>query len=181
MDTPGRVSPISLLGNDVLQELVETAKQAPVGGCFVEVGVYKGGSAFHLAKVAEDQFRKIFLYDTFKGIPYACADDTHKIGDFGDTDSSTVQAEIPYATVVTGVFPGSAVPMPPVSFAHIDCDQYQSVRDAILYLEPRMAFGGIMWFDDYGCLPGATRAVDEIFGDRIIITKTHKALVYIFN
>jgi asparagine synthase (glutamine-hydrolysing) len=51
--------------------------------------------------------------------------------------------------------------MPPIAFAHIDCDQYQSVKDTLLYLMPLMAPGGVMWFDDYGEIEEAKRAVDE--------------------
>ena len=54
----------------ILLELAATAKTTPAG-CFVEVGVWKGGSASYLTEVAEQQNREIFLYDTFTGIPFA--------------------------------------------------------------------------------------------------------------
>ena len=134
-------------------------------GAFVEVGVYRGGTAWHLAQLAEQQKRTIFLYDTFTGIPYRTEGlDSHHVGDFGDTSYERVCADIPYATVVKGVFPQSARAMQYIAFVHLDVDQYQSYKDAIKHLRPLMAPGGVIWFDDVGCLPGATQAVEEEFG-----------------
>lgn len=49
------------------------------------------------------------------------------------------------------------------SFVHIDVDLYQPIRDSLQFFYPRMVKGGIIVFDDYGCLdfPGAKKAVDE--------------------
>jgi hypothetical protein len=74
---------------------------------------------------------------------------------------------MPLAIVVAGVFPESSLAMPPVAFAHLDCDQYRSIAEAARFLEPLMVEGGVMWFDDYNCLSSATKAVDEVFGGRV--------------
>lgn len=153
--------PGSMIGDGSIQSLVVEAAETPLEGCFVELGVYKGGSAWHLAKLAEAQGREIFLYDTFTGIPFKGEFDVHKVGDFGDTSAAQVQADIPYAHVIVGVFPASLVPMPRVAFAHIDADQYQSIRDACRVLGPMMLPGGKMVFDDVWLLAGATRALQE--------------------
>jgi hypothetical protein len=49
------------------------------------------------------------------------------------------------------------------SFIHIDVDLYQPTLDSFEFLYPRLAPGGIMVFDDYGCVqfPGAKKAIDE--------------------
>jgi len=167
----------SLVGADVILEMVTMAMECP-DGCFMEVGVYKGGTAWYLEKLARRQSRLLYLYDTFTGMPYQDAVDPHRVGDFGDTSYETVRDALPYATVVQGVFPRSAVPMPPIAFAHLDCDQYRSVKESVEYIKPLMMTGGVIWFDDYGCLPGATKAVDELF-PRVEITRTHKAYVRI--
>lgn len=162
------MQPASEVGDEVREWLEKLASTAPSGGCFVEVGVYKGGTAWHLAKVARQQSRQLYLYDTFEGIPFRNEEkgDAHKVGDFRETSLEQVQAAIPDAICVKGVFPASIVEMPPVAFAHVDCDQYQSVKDCIAELFfQRMMPGGIMVFDDYKCLAGATRAVEEAFGD----------------
>lgn len=159
------VPPVSVVNGEVIAEMLSFAKTVPAG-CFVEVGVYQGGTAWHLAQLAADEGRQIYLYDTFTGIP--CKDesvDVHQIGDFGDTSVDAVREAIPTATVVAGTFPASAVTMPPVAFAHVDVDQYQSVKESAQYLLPRMVHGGIIWFDDFNCLPGAAKAVYEVFGN----------------
>lgn len=160
--------PVSVIAEPTIFDLVNVALKTPEG-CFVEVGVYKGGSAYYLSEAAQSQNRQIFLYDTFTGIPYSDSQngDHHLVGDFSDTTYEEVVQAIPYASVIKGIFPESAVLMPNVAFAHLDCDQYRSYVDSITYLVPFMVKGGIMWFDDYSFLDGATKAIDEIFGNRV--------------
>jgi O-methyltransferase len=162
------IVPASAVNPIVTAGLVKTASESPQG-CFVEVGVHKGGTAWHLAKCAEEQGREIYLFDTFTGIPYKGEFDSHVVGDFSDTSLEEVQKIIPYAKITQGIFPQSAegLDLPDVAFVHLDCDQYQSIKEAALFLSPKMVKGGIMWFDDYGCLEGANRAVDELFAGRL--------------
>lgn len=174
--------PVSVVPPYVVASLLEIAETAPEGGCFVEVGVYRGGTAFHLAKIARSTGRGLFLFDTFEGIPYRNAEkgDAHKVGDFNDTSYEEVVEAIPDAVVVKGVFPDTmqCVNLPPVAFAHIDADQYDSIVNAMKALSPHMMKGGIVVFDDYGCLEGATRAVLDLYGeDRIELTSVGKAMV----
>lgn len=168
LDMPG-----TLLAPEDLVNLMDLAGNTP-GGCFVEVGVYKGGSAWYLARVAMSQRRAIYLYDTFEGMPHQGEHDPHAVGDFSDTSYAQVCSDIPYANVVKGVFPDSMVRMPPIAFAHVDADQYASVKACCDHLGPMMVAGGIMVFDDYHHLEGATRAVDET-GWKIEFTSTNKA------
>lgn len=163
----------SLVNRENIAQLLAAAASTPPG-MFIEVGVYKGGTAWHLAKLAQEQHRRIILFDTFTGIP--CADpnmgDTHVVGDFSDCSYEAVRDAIPYATVVKGLFP-DCVPKvdmivePDIAFCHLDVDQYQSYIDCCSYLAQYMIKGGIMWFDDADCLAGAGRAVREVFGDRV--------------
>ena len=169
--------PTSVVGEDVIAELVRVAGGCP-HGAIVEVGVYKGGTAWHLNELCNKQDRELYLYDTFCGIPFKDEIDPMTVGSFSDTSREAVEEAIPGAKVIAGVFPASAVPMPMIGFAHIDCDQYRSVKDAIDYLLPRMLRDGVMWFDDYGYLAGATKAVQERFGiDKILIARCNKGYV----
>lgn len=168
----------SVVAKEVISALIRRAKVSP-NGSFVEVGVYKGGTAWHLSKLAEEQNRKIYLYDTFEGIPYKDKIDSHKVGDFKDTSYDKIVEAIPYAQVIKGIFPDSAVEMEEISFVHFDCDQYKSIIDGVNYLLPKMVKGGIMWFDDYGALHGATKAVHELFPIEKIKKDTTKAFVVI--
>ena len=159
-------------------DVCEIAASSPLGGCFVEFGVFQGGTAIMLAEVARKQGRALYLYDTFTGIPFKDDIDNHRVGDFSETDVEEVRKAIPDAIVVQGIFPDSLVSMPPVAFVHVDCDQYRSVKDACLVFPPLMVPNGIMVFDDYGSLPGATKAVKEHF-QTFDLTKHGKALVKI--
>jgi len=150
----------SLVSEDCARALAKLAQSTPAGA-FVEVGVYHGGTAWHLAQVAQAQGRPCYLYDTFTGIPYRGELDSHRVGDFADTSVEEVKTAIPYATVVAGIFPDSAVEMGPVAFVHLDVDQYRSYREALAYFQPRMVEGGVIWCDDVGCLAGADAAVKE--------------------
>lgn len=172
------MTPQSLLSPNILNELMEEARRSP-SGVFVEVGVYKGGSAAALAQVAREQNRGLFLFDTFHGIPYQDAEkDFHKVGDFSDTSLAEVQRAIPEAQCFAGIFPETLpADLERVALAHIDCDQYESVRASAAALEPRMVPGSVMVFDDYDVLPGARQAVRELFGDRIEISPQGKARV----
>lgn len=154
-------APHCLVSLEVIAAMVKLARGTPPGA-LVEVGVYHGGTAWHLAKVAVDLQRPLFLYDTFTGIPYALdGTDSHKIGDFSDTSAAEVKAAIPCAFVMPGIFPQSAVEMGPIAFVHLDCDQYRSYVEALAYFEHRMLPGGVIWCDDADCLPGAGLAVRE--------------------
>lgn len=165
--------PASLIGENHLAELLAAASRTPPG-CFVEVGVYRGGSAWRLLQLAKEQGRELYLYDTFEGIPCQDPIDNHSIGDFADVNISDVTMRLEGAHVIKGVFPASAVPMPwPIAFAHLDCDQYRSVFESAEYLTSRMAVGGIIWFDDSPCLPGAHQAARELFGDRLQLSSDH--------
>ena len=168
----------SLIQPDGIRSLCEMAALTPPGS-FVEVGVYKGGSAYELAKVAREQCRPLYLYDTFTGIPYYDKEsgDSHRIGDFNDTSADAVRNLIPDAIVIPGIFPDSMhlFNPGPVAFAHIDADQYQSIKESISALWPIMVDGGVMLFDDYKCLDGATLAVHEVFGQDLPTTASGKA------
>ncbi len=161
---------MSLINPEQLAQLCRFAATMPAGD-FVEVGVYRGGSAVRIAEVAREQGRVLWLFDTFTGTPCQSEFDIHhKVGAFADCSEADVRALIPEAKIVVGDCRKTLkkAKTGPVAFAHVDCDQYESIRACILGLGPRMVPGGVMWFDDYGAgLIGADRAIDELLGGRI--------------
>ena len=140
-------------------------------GCFVEVGVYQGGSARVLYSMAQKQGRELYLYDTFKGMPFKGEFDTHDEGLFADCSADAIRAMFPKAHVIEGVFPDShsGIDLPPIAFVHADADQYQSTIDICKTFSPLMVKGGMMLFDDYYCVPSCIKAVDECFSDKRIL------------
>lgn len=167
----------TMLSMDAVNSLFYYASKAPEGA-IVEVGVYQGGSAWVLAQLN----RPIFLYDTFEGIPYQGAlDKGNPVGKFADTSVESVQALIPSAIIVKGLFPGSLVEMPPVGFVHADADQYESTRAIIEKMPPLMVKGGFILFDDFGVedCEGCTQAVIESGRRFMVIAETRKALMIV--
>lgn len=171
------MTPFSLVNPGQIDEMVKLASAVP-SGCFVEVGVYKGGTAWHLAKVAREQGRAIHLFDTFDGIPFQDEIDDHEVGTFSDTALYEVMQIIPDARFHVGIFPDTLPDdLQEIAFCHIDCDQYRSVRDCIDELMPRMVSGGIMMFDDWNHTRGATKAITEAFGSSFELTSYFKPYV----
>jgi hypothetical protein len=174
--TPLDVAPPTLLGADTLATLLRLAKSAPKGD-FVEVGVYKGGTAWHLSRLAKTRGCRLHLFDTFEGIPERdVEDDVHGIGDFADVSLDAVRTAVPDAEYHAGVFPAT---MPesfgPVAFVHVDCDQYRCAAAVIERFMPLLVEGGTMLFDDYDATAGVRKAVDDALGGRIELTAQGKA------
>ncbi len=159
-------APNAQIGPATLEQMLLLARGTPAGGCFVEVGVFQGGSAMHLHALAIEQGRTLYLYDTFEGMPYhEVGLDSHPLGDFADTNIERVTKLCPAAIITAGIFPDSAIGMPSIAFAHIDVDNYRCVKESAEYLRWGMMEGGVMWFDDSPCLAGAAKATQELFGD----------------
>lgn len=160
-----------------IRSLLYYAQRAPAGA-IVEIGVWKGGSAFALSSLG----RRLYLYDTFEGIPYQGPLDTgNPVGKFADTSVEAVRALIPSATIVKGVFPDSIIPMEPVAFVHADADQYESTRAILEVMPDRMVPGGFILFDDYNVTDceGCTQAVRESGRPFLTTHDTGKALVIV--
>ena len=148
-------------------------------GDVIELGVYKGGSAAAIAwaLASRDVERTLHLCDTFEGMPESKLWEWHRSGDFGDTAYESVAGRLrallpdfPFC-FHQGLFSQTLSALPQLSFcfAHVDADLYESVRESCEYTYPRMGRGGIIVFDDYGAptCPGATRAVNEFFSDKL--------------
>lgn len=161
----------TLVDIDRLKRLAQFTLQTNlIEGDIAEIGVYKGGTAYLMAKCSQ---KSLFLFDTFKGMPKVSSHDLHHEGDFADTSLQEVGRFVSSARTnskdihfVEGVFPQSApkiVEDRQFSLVHIDVDIYQSVKDCLEYFYPRMIKGGIIVLDDVlepNC-PGAKRAFEE--------------------
>jgi len=168
----------SLIDDGRLANIVMYAYRASLikgANYWAEFGVYRGGSLELLASIAKsNKLIDVFGFDSFEGLPKPSEHDTHKEGDFRDTDGAFIQKYLSdnYGNVtlkkgwspqIFDEFNDAAF-----SFVHIDVDLYNSVMDACNFFYPRMVKGGIMLFDDYGweSTKGAKKAVDEFFSDK---------------
>lgn len=147
---------------------------ASVKGDIMETGVFQGGTAYLLRKVAEKQGKDLYLFDSFEGMKVTDAKlDRHLEGDFSDTSVEAVQRVVgaaPFIHYCKGWVPDSFASLEDrsFSFAHIDLDLYQGIFDALSFVYPRMPAGGVIVCDDYGfaSCPGARRAVEDFFSDK---------------
>jgi len=152
-------------------ELYTLAKQMSLlQGDFVEVGVWRGGTAALMAAAAPA--KAIHLFDTFSGVAKADLEyDTLYIGgEHADTHQSTVEhlfeAMGLKGNINSGIFPDDTLRFLPksVSLAHIDVDTYSSAKDSFLAVWPAVLPNGIVIFDDYGFFgcEGVAQAVNEL-------------------
>jgi len=149
-----------------------------------EVGVYKGGSLKTLAQAFPTSV--IFGFDTFEGLPEEQWTDKeiHKPGEFNDTDIKSVYEFInnPNVVLIKGLFPESAKHYKDqkFDFVHLDTDFFISTVKSLLWFWPRMNYGGIIVFDDYGWpnCPGVKQALTE-FGHPVHETENVKYQAWI--
>jgi len=148
-----------------------------LGGDVLEVGVWRGGTGCMLAARAQslNKQTKVFLCDTFSGVVKAGAlDNFYKGGEHADTSKDLVvglanSLGLDNVEILEGIFPedtGDVVGRNTFCFCHIDVDVYQSAKDVVNWVWPRLRVGGVIVFDDYGFhhCQGITQLVDELAG-----------------
>lgn len=165
------MTPGGLLRPLLRKMIIKACARAFNGAVIAEIGVYRGKSAKWINDAAPQS--PLYLYDTFDGMPEPGPFDWHRAGDFRDTSVTTVSSSVPPAYIIAGVFPETADRGIEPWFVHLDCDLYQTAKDA-LTLWPRAVF----LVDDYGATtcPGVKKAVDES-GRTVIAFPTEQALV----
>lgn len=170
-----------------LWTLIPQTAQLP--GAILEVGVWRGGTGALLAARAETTTSPgaagqatVYLADTFQGVVKAGPkDDYYRGGEHADASAAQVAElltglQIRNARILEGVFPeetAAQIAEEAIRFCHIDVDVYQSARDTLEWVWPRMAVGGVVVYDDYGFYgcEGVTALGNEDFDrpDRIMI------------
>ncbi|WP_460204269.1 TylF/MycF/NovP-related O-methyltransferase [Scytonema sp. NUACC21] len=161
-----------------------------IPGDIVECGVWRGGSALLAAlilKARNVSDRKLYLYDTFQGMPTPTEFDVDKYGrtgfemmeQYGDDIGwcyallEEVQAafsvhnfdfEIDF---IQGDVIETLEKIKPetISVLRLDTDWYESTAAEFQHLYPRLSTGGVLIVDDYGCWAGSRKATDDYFRD----------------
>lgn len=177
-----------------LYKAIEYVVKNNVPGDIVECGVWNGGSML-LAALAlihfGDTSRKIYLYDTFEGMPEPDPEmDKSWDGQSAHEEwreSVAVKGRWGYGGSVEMVYEvmrSSGYPLeniifvkgmvettiPSVAPKHIallrlDTDLYQSTYHELVHLYPRLSRGGVLILDDYGYFQGAKVATDQYFAE----------------
>jgi O-methyltransferase len=166
-----------------------------VGAC-VECGVWKGGSmmaiALTLLRLGETA-RDLYLFDTFAGMPEPGEADVtltgasatgewrrNRRGDVNDWNYVSLD-DVRDTLLATG-YPGERIhfvkgrveeTLPAeapaeISLLRLDTDWYESTRQELANLFPRLSRGGVLIVDDYGFWQGARKATDEYFASQQI-------------
>ncbi|MEE4205544.1 MAG: TylF/MycF/NovP-related O-methyltransferase [Erythrobacter sp.] len=175
---PGRVA--KLLAHYELYRRI-----AGLPGALVEVGVYKGASLMRFAAFREvletTHSRLIAGFDAFGAFPRGAIEgesDRAFIEGFEKAGGPGIAREVllrlieakGYGNVeliggdVFDTLPAFLDQRPETRIAllHLDLDVYEPTAFALERLVPRMVRGGLVVFDDYGVVEGATRAADAI-------------------
>jgi len=162
MDIYNKISKNTLIDIYRLYELYVLAGSLQAKeGDFLEVGVWKGGSAVVLGSQSERVANcKLWLADTFSGVPTSTSsyDTLYRGGEHSDTSVDEVKnilsdCGIERFEILKGRFPqevSSALENQKFRFVHIDVDTYESAAQVFKWVWPRMAIGGVVIFDDYG-------------------------------
>lgn len=174
----------------ILQQTVKTV--AEIDGEVIELGTYKGGTAYLIGTTFNNVApkKKIYLFDTFDGLPEINKklDMAYKGNEFQDTSLESVVSflkPIKNIKFYKGLFKDTLPKLPEKKFcfAHIDADLYQSVKESCEFLYPKTVSGGVWIFDDYGFKKhdGAKKAVDDFFKDKNekpILLPTGQAILF---
>lgn len=176
---------------ELWQLIQETSK---LDGALIEIGVWRGGSGALIANQAKLNGIKdiVYLCDTFTGVVKAGdKDPTYKGGEHSDTSKETAEEvihklKLDNTKILVGVFPeetSKLVNDKVFRFCHIDVDVYQSAKDIVEWLWPKLVIGGMVIFDDYGFqgCDGITRFVNEERAkkDRLVIHNLNGHAIFI--
>ena len=158
-----------------------------VDGDFVELGCYKGDTSLLLAEILVGTNKRLYIYDSFEGLPEKTEADASVVGENfqagelfvskREVKERFLRANLPVPVIKKAWFNElSEADLPEqISFAFLDGDFYESIRDSLKSVSGRMVSGGKIIVHDYGtdALPGVTKAVDEWLA-KSAPTKTEK-------
>lgn len=151
-----------------------------IPGDFVEMGCYKGDTSLVLAellveKSVEKGVKKLWIYDSFQGLPEKGLKDESVLGENfksgelfvtkREVKERFLRAGLPVPIIKKGWFSElKSMDLPKeIAFAFLDGDFYESIRDSLRLVVPRMNRNGVIVVHDYtnAALPGVKRAADE--------------------
>lgn len=173
----------TMVGQERLKNLrtcLEDVIQKSIPGDFIETGVWRGGSCI-LAKGifnAYGEKRKVFVADSFAGLPEGTVgvDSKSAVGNLYKVDLLAISVDEVKANFNTYSLLDDSViflkgwfkdTLPTISqdqrFAvvRLDGDMYESTRDAIVALYPKLSNGGYLIVDDYHDIEACKTAIDE--------------------
>jgi hypothetical protein len=165
---------------DNVQECTERAIADGVPGDFIEAGVWRGGVAILMRAVLRahgDTSRTVWVADSFKGLPRPRpalfpADrglNLHRVRYLAVSRAQVEEHFARYGLLdrqvrfLEGWFRETlpSAPIERLAVLRIDADLYESTRDALVHLYPKLSIGGYVIVDDYGHMPSCRQAVTD--------------------
>jgi O-methyltransferase len=160
-----------------------------VSGCFVECGVWKGGSSAIIALAIKNagQQRHLHLFDSFEGLPEPSEKDGKEAAAYSGgrnqgkldsidlcsagldevrhliLDEINVSEELAHFHVgwFQDTVPADAKLLGPIALLRLDGDWYDSTKICLEHLYPLLSPHGIIILDDYFAWEGCRKATDE--------------------
>jgi len=186
-ELPGRVPLLVKLQGTGLTEALWLLgflhRSLDVDGDICEFGVAQGATSALLANEIRTTSRRLWLFDSFEGLPRpgkqdVLLDDIYGLGKIEKYAGRMVEdqaqvvgrlRQIGFPVARARIVPGfieDVIGQPglpdQVCFAYIDFDFYAPIRTALEFLDTRVPEGGCVMVDDYGHFSaGSQTAVDE--------------------
>lgn len=188
---------VSYQGLSNLYELSVLAEKEKLQGDFVECGVYRGGCAAIMAKIVRRyrSKRKIWLFDSFRGLPEPTEKDGPKavldagnrscgkldcvnicVASSGDVVQlfSSLNLYSDNIIIKEGWFqetlPKFKGEVGPIAILRLDCDWYESTKCCLENLYDNVVSGGFIIIDDYDYWQGSKEAVNEFLAKKNLNT-----------
>jgi hypothetical protein len=177
-------------------QLAQAAVREELDGAFVECGVWRGGCAGVMARIAKDEGagRITWLFDSFEGLPEPSGLDGEWAHEYASQHSGgslvpidRCVADIDWARQLLfdkldvdehavrfgvgwfqDVLPQATSTVGPIGLLRLDGDWYESTRCCLEHLYDNVVPGGFVIIDDYGHWQGCRTAVNEFFDQRSI-------------
>jgi len=199
-DSIKKCKPLTLTGiprMEMLWNAIKSIKENDIKGCFVETGVYKGGSAM-LACYAFKYYgmdRGVYLFDTFTGMTRPTKED-FKIGrdkkhedylkkwednnklthndwcyaSYEEVNNNMNSVDYEFFDLIKGdVLDTVREKMcGKIAVLRIDLDFYKATKHVLKTWYNQVQKGGYIIFDDYLCWNGANEAVNEFLEENKI-------------
>jgi hypothetical protein len=163
----------------ICMDVIETG----VVGDFLEAGVWRGGASIYMASIIKwyNANRRVWVCDSFEGMPPINKACPHEVTDYSEFTGLAVPVEavakafalydvLEYATFIKGWFADTIPNLRPNPLAvlRLDSDYYESTKILLDKLYPQLSVGGWCIVDDYDCVPGCNKAVDDYIAEHNI-------------
>jgi len=177
------ILPHTLVGAERIHNLYLLARridEEQIPGDVVECGVYNGGTAAVLARVATHSRmgRTVWLFDSFQGMPHVTDADGEDAREWVGKALGSEQhvkellrktgANLDRVRIVPGLFQDTfpSIQIPQIALLNLDADWYESIKLCLERFYDVVVPGGFVSIDDYGHWQGCRQAVDEFFQKR---------------